>query len=829
MDGRTLPELVGIVTGIIVTILTLILVIPVLREWRERRKLALEFGADFFPNEDILNATRCYVRPDCSRKDLGEIRERKRLIPQYDERRMDLFSEIDRFCRPESSHRHLLLLADSGMGKTSFLMNYYIFNSQRRHKNQYRIAIIPLGHPQAMAELRKIDRKRETVLFLDAFDEDREAFRDYRARLDTLMNESSLFRRVLITARTQFFPRDDEIPSQTGIVSVAPHRLNGHIYEFAKLYLAPLSDEQVDDFLHRRYGFSYVWPKKEIEETGMKRVERLLRRYRFSWRRREREKARAVVNQIPLLSIRPLLLAYIPDVLDKASRIRFSYQLYELVVDYWYEVEAAWWGGKDPIRQFSEEVAVELYRSFLDAGADRMQKEDVVRLARAIQISVDEWKTTARSLLNRDADGNYKFAHRSIMEYLFVKKFAEGDARCCGIRWTDQMKKFMLEMISSDRESGTFAKLQIRGADLEEAHFSADSLRGLYLPGSNLTKAVFPRGCDLQDANLCESNLEKVSIYRANLTGANLSKAILRKANLRFANLTKGNLDLADLEGADLASATLMEAVLTAANLQGCNLQGARCRGVDLEKANLRGALLGDAGNLSADFTNASFRDANLTDAILDGVKMQGAILTGATVNLEQIKSAHTDAYTIFDPEFAASVRGGWDRPSDDHIRWVQEILGRVQKATSDWLVRDWSDTDWSIIYEESTSDGKWIKVRGDGRWEIRKRDQRLGWQRGSVESNPLLLRELAKTLLDLIPWDDQKGPTPKWSKPHASLTVQHGGARIRFWEYDDPPKNAWLVKLRDRVLEWPKTSVRNPQKLSILSLKRLNHTESQD
>lgn len=149
----------------------------------------------------------------------------------------------------------------------------------------------------------------------------------------------------------------------------------------------------------------------------------------------------------------------------------------------------------------------------------------------------------------------------------------------------------------------------------------------------------------------------------------------------------------------------------------------------------------------------------------------------------------------------------------------------RFQAVTNDWLEREWSD--WSIIYEESTSDGKWIKVRGDGRWEIRKRDQRLGWLRGSVEPNPLLLRELAKALLDLIPWDDKRAATPNWSRPHASLTVQHSWGRIRIWEYDNPTKNKWLVQLRDRILEWPAISAQKPQ--GPLSFHGHNQTQSRD
>jgi hypothetical protein len=53
-----------------------------------------------------------------------------------------------------------------------------------------------------------------------------------------------------------------------------------------------------------------------------------------------------------------------------------------------------------------------------------------------------------RSLLNRDAQGNLKFAHRSIMEYLFVARFRKFPSSTPRLEWTDQMKRFYWETSS---------------------------------------------------------------------------------------------------------------------------------------------------------------------------------------------------------------------------------------------------------------------------------------------------------------------------------------------------------------------------------------------
>jgi len=122
---------------------------------------------------------------------------------------------------------------------------------------------------------------------------------------------------VLITCRTQFFLRDDEIPQETGIARGGA-RKSGEPRElkFRKLYIQPLNDEQVEQFLRRRYPIWQLW----------------------LWKKRKQ--ARAVVRRIPLLSGRPLLLDYVPYLLKSAEyESRFAVQLYDQMVKGWLEGE----------------------------------------------------------------------------------------------------------------------------------------------------------------------------------------------------------------------------------------------------------------------------------------------------------------------------------------------------------------------------------------------------------------------------------------------------------------------------------------------------------
>lgn len=121
---------------------------------------------------------------------------------------------------------------------------------------------------------------------------------------------------------------------------------------------------------------------------------------------------------------------------------------------------------KEPLRQFSERLAVDLYANRKARGAERIQKDELAVLAKAWQIPLDDWQLTGRSLLNRDAAGNYKFAHRSIMEYLFVKRLVEGEELCRKQKLTDQMSVFLLDIFRHQWQTEQRISIDLQGLDL---------------------------------------------------------------------------------------------------------------------------------------------------------------------------------------------------------------------------------------------------------------------------------------------------------------------------------------------------------------------------
>ncbi|MCI0697291.1 DUF1566 domain-containing protein [candidate division KSB1 bacterium] len=393
-----------------------------LKQWHDRRSLRKRLGATLYTPEDIERAMRYYLRPYCQSVDPAQSPEIRGVYAS----REDLFSAIDRLLDEDTEFKYLLLLADSGMGKTAFQLNYYA-RYLRRFRKPFQLQVIPLGIKDADARIKAVAAKSDTVLFLDALDEDTLAIVDHRQRVLDLCDLTREFRRVLITCRTQFFPRAEEEPGRTGVVklgTIGPKETGE--YFFHKLYLSPFDDAQVKKYLQLRYRF---------------------------WRWRKRRQARQVAGKIPQLTVRPMLLALIDNFLASGRDFSYSFQLYEEAVEGWLDREVGRVEGlqKEPLREFCERLAIELFVQRQEKKEERLPYEAIEPLAQKFGIKLEGWKLTSRSLLNRDAEDNFKFAHRSIMEYLSVKRFlALPAAERPELSWTDQMKRFLWEMVQAN-------------------------------------------------------------------------------------------------------------------------------------------------------------------------------------------------------------------------------------------------------------------------------------------------------------------------------------------------------------------------------------------
>ncbi len=523
------------------------------REYRDRKALRHLVGADRYDSEEIKRSTAYYIHPDCQSVDPSGAEDFRRVVST----REPLFNAVDRLVQNPGQQKFVILLADSGMGKTSFLLNYYTHHWQSRRRKPFKLSVIPLNLPDCDRLISTLDERNETVLCLDALDEDRRAVQDHRKRIGELAYLTQGFRTVIITCRTQFFPKDEEIPTETGVLKVGAVGANEErLHYFHKLYLAPFTDRQVQKYLKRRFPI---------------------------WRYRQRRAARSIVAKIHDLAARPMLLAHVPDLVNvDSNKIDYSYQIYETMVTAWLEREKGFIQDSRDLRDFSECLAVDLLINRGNRQMERISGSELKPLAHQYGINLEAWQLRGRSLLNRDASGNYKFAHRSIMEYLFVRGFLKKGAPQRRQPWTDLSKAFLCEMIRSkgadiahlhwaDRREAKLDDIaHLHGADLREA-----KLDDVYLPGVDLSGAKLGMA-NFEYSHLREADLNHSFLREANLSGAYLSNADLSCSFLRKADLCGAWLHDANLSGADLCGADLSRADLRGANLSGANLRGAR-------------------------------------------------------------------------------------------------------------------------------------------------------------------------------------------------------------------------------------------------------------
>ena len=219
------------------------------------------------------------------------------------------------FNEKKESDKFYLVLADSGMGKTTFMINLYVqytsfFNFGRKHK----IRLFTFGDARILDQIKRIEPKEasDTILLLDAFDEDKKLIppaepdglsddERFRRRLDEVIEAVQDFREVVITSRTQYFPGQESQPYELKI----PRFDDQGYHKLAKLYLSPFDHKEISRYLRKKFGV-----------------------LRF-WNRKKKQSAAIIVHNSPKLMVRPMLLSYIDYLVESKKVFKTTYQIYD--------------------------------------------------------------------------------------------------------------------------------------------------------------------------------------------------------------------------------------------------------------------------------------------------------------------------------------------------------------------------------------------------------------------------------------------------------------------------------------------------------------------
>lgn len=313
-----------------------------------------------------------------------------------------------------SNNKYYLVLADSGMGKTTFLINLYIKYKNKRilpwNNERKEIKLIPLGAPNSIQEIQAIENKQNTILLLDAFDEDVKAIQDYKSRMNEILENTWKFNTVVISCRTQFFPSQKEEPYETGYFSFGE---SGE-YKFQKIYLSTFGNSEINKYLNR------LFPP-----------------YNF-FKFRKLLRAKKIVKKCPNLMVRPMLLSHIEDIVASKEDFYHTYQLYKILIDKWIQRESRKPGIKEKfgvknyeqlLYNFSSELAYNLFKNRESRGGYYISKDEEFQIdGFSLNTIEDEYKSfssiekKSKSLLNRNAEGKYKFSHKSILEFFIAER-----------------------------------------------------------------------------------------------------------------------------------------------------------------------------------------------------------------------------------------------------------------------------------------------------------------------------------------------------------------------------------------------------------------------
>lgn len=320
------------------------------------------------------------------------------------------------FNEKQESDKYYLILADSGMGKTTFMINLYI-RYISKFCQKYTIKLIPFGDERIIGKLKELgknqDQAKNTILLLDAFDEykgllppdepdgldDDERF---RKQIDEIVKLTRDFREVVITSRTQYFPGQENEPYELKI-----RRFDDQgFHTLAKLYLSPFDSNEIRKYLNKKYGVLKFWNNKK------------------------KQLAKRIVEASPKLMVRPMLLAYIDYLVDSKEKFETTYQIYETLIEKWIEREAKKRKNESTTRdkfrkdlyEFSMQISLTIYKNQKSTKELSIDKQTATALCNTENLNLKDYEVTGQSLLTRDANHNWKFAHKSILEFFLAKQ-----------------------------------------------------------------------------------------------------------------------------------------------------------------------------------------------------------------------------------------------------------------------------------------------------------------------------------------------------------------------------------------------------------------------
>lgn len=314
---------------------------------------------------------------------------------------------IDEVFSPDNTNRQLYcILAGSGMGKTTFAVLLFVKYIKKYKKNTlpYQVYIKDMANSKILEEIDnlvseiKIVEANKSILILDALDENLQAAEDFEKFRGELEQRIEAFKFVVITCRSQFFPDEQ---SELSVSGIRNNSRDKNLLKYNKVYICPFSQQDIKTYVEKKY------PKTK-----------------------DRKRIFSIIGKCRHLMARPLLLAYVDDLLNENQEFQNEASIYEVLINKWIEREVSVIGDidqKEALRQelirFSKLLAIYIYQNWRDTGVFVVSKSQLTDFCRQNHFDVAHYQFRGRSLINHDVAGSYKFSHKSFLEYFLAKEY----------------------------------------------------------------------------------------------------------------------------------------------------------------------------------------------------------------------------------------------------------------------------------------------------------------------------------------------------------------------------------------------------------------------
>jgi len=343
---------------------------------------------DYLTKSEIHLSSKNYIQTHGQRNDPSGFLEPKEALKIADGKLNLIHYFISILCKKNYEKKIFLLLGDSGMGKTTFLINLYLAYKKVIRLNKRPIFYIPLSDPNYRDRIIQLrNTKPNSILLLDAFDEDVNAWDNPEHSLKGLLELSSMFSTIIITSRGQFFTsKIEDFHRLNKFYSLSKEEI-----QIDKLYISPVGNKSVMIYLGKKYlPF------------------RLKRFYR----------AVKIVKSCPNLVVRPMILNNIDYLLKQGKPYTFTVEIYLDLIISWIEREKKF-VNTGTILAISKELAKDINNNRKTRGGLFIEESAFPKIVKLISNDIEPNALKARGLLNR-IGGKIKFSHKSIFEYFLA-------------------------------------------------------------------------------------------------------------------------------------------------------------------------------------------------------------------------------------------------------------------------------------------------------------------------------------------------------------------------------------------------------------------------